>query len=180
MKFTIDNLLNDVKEIKLKKAAPAAKSDKISKEQTEKVISKFDEMQKIGNPAKAAVVLMVALQCGAVSSRKGNKFLKKIDEHTITSEDVTLAVHTGCTKDTTSRAFARANGKLIFDISKMQDVPGNLVIIFERNYSKEWDAIKDADKKYWASDFQGSTPECPEDIRALINKQYTEKFKSNK
>ena len=173
-------LVETSKEIKLKVANPTEKKDKVTKDQTEKTIERFNEHQKIGDPTKAAVILAIALQSGAVSSRKGNKFIKKIDDFTITSEDVTLCVHTGCTKDTTSRSFARANGNLIFQISKIQNVQGNLTTAFQRNYTKEWDEISDPDKNFWASDFQGSTPECPEAIRALINKQYKDKFKPTK
>lgn len=149
---------------------------KLTSENLQKTIDIFAGITKISDKNVAGATLLIGLQLGGVASRKGNKFTAEIDGIKIDQEDIVTAIHGGCTKDTTARGFARNFANEIFQVSKLNKIPGNITKKLTTNYPEQWGKITETNKEFWASDFQGQNEDCPTEIRALINLQYQAQF----
>jgi hypothetical protein len=174
-----NEIISSLGEIKVKVTTQKKEKMKLTKENFNNTCKTFSDIMKVNDPKKAGVMLLLALQMGGVAARKGNRFSTEIDEKKIDQEDILLAIHTGCSKDTTPRAFARNFANEIQYYSSLNNVPGNIIKKIESLFPEEWKSISDENKIFWASDFQGSNESCPEEIRNLINKQYQSQFSAS-
>ena len=172
-------IISALGDIKVKLTTQKKEKTKLTNENFNNTCKTFSDILKINDQKKAGVMLLLALQMGGVAARKGNKFSTEIDEKKIDQEDILLAIHTGCSKETTPRAFARNFANEIQHFASLNSVPGNIIKKIETLFPVEWAAISDPNKIFWASDFQGSNENCPEEIRNLINKQYQSQFSAS-
>lgn len=175
-----NDLLEQVISKELKVTAKKKERQKHTPEQFKKTVESFGSITKINDNAKAGAILLLSLQLGGVASRKGNRFSTEIEGHVVDNEDITTAIHSGCSKDTTPRAFARSFANEIFSISKNSKISGNIAKKLASKLTEDWNKIENPDKDFWASDFQSENPNCPKEIRELINKQYTMQFVTEK
>ena len=169
------SLIEQMKEIRVKRTTISKKE--LTENELNNTINSFNEILKNDNLAQSGAYLLLALQAGAVASRKGNNFSIEMDNKKITSEMINTAIKENCPKTTTNRSFARNFGTEIFEISKTNKIEGNIAKKLQNLYPKEWENIQNKDKIYWASDFQGDNENCPLEIRSLIHKQYETLFK---
>jgi hypothetical protein len=74
------------------------------------------------------------------------------------------------------RQVARALATSIFKRSKIYGEEGFLLKQLNENYKKQWEAIKDPNKNYWATDFQHMNEDCPEAIREILKLRYQDRY----
>ena len=126
---------------------------------------------------EAIGAIATILQKGGTNSNKNTNITVVINDKTIDSKTIAGIIRSNCS-NASPRMFARQIATQIYNVCKVLDVPGNLAIRLERNYTSEWGKIKDSNKIYWAADFQSGNPDCPEDIKTLIRKNYEDTFKT--
>jgi len=155
------------------------KSKTIPEDQIQTVIDLVQTKANFKDKNQAVVALAITLQKGGCNSNKNTNITTTIEDASIDSKTIANFIRSNC-KNASPRSFARQIGNEIFKICKKQKIVGNLKIRLEKNYPDEWKSITDPDKDYWASDFQSSTMECPDGVKFLIRKNYTELFQTQK
>lgn len=125
--------------------------------------------------ATAFYGMATLLQKGGCNSNKNTNIIIDIAGKKMESKVVATLIRQKC-KNASPRQFARQIADQIFAVSKNANIPGNLKIRLEKQYTKQWNEIQNPDKDYWASDFQSSNPNCPDGIKFLIRQNYQDTF----
>lgn len=136
------------------------------------VVQELARMTRISpNEAMIAISLLI-LQGGTSRNAQTTMFVFTQGNQKITLGELRMAIN-NVDKGATVRKFARGYATQITRIALAYKEKGNLHKSITRKYPQ---FTTDIEKLAWFSDFNTDNPDCPEDIREILNEDAKERF----
>jgi hypothetical protein len=143
------------------------RSSILTSAQQNNIIAKLNEKWQTDSQTSLIAIAILLQQGGTAKSCDGNLTVKfKNKEYKLAQLRAALKSESLARSE---RKLARSLATKIEQICKKLQIPGNLAKRIKQNFPQE--RILE-DEIYWLSDFQSDNPDCPENIRQLLSKNF--------
>jgi hypothetical protein len=150
-----------------------ARSSKLSNDQVNTILKLMCNKYQLDDYTKAVAILALLFQGGGCAKGcDGNMSVTLFDSEIKLADLRKILQEAKCKRS--ERKLARSLADEIQAVSVELELEGNLTKKVERNNLK---LTFNTDEKAWLSDFQADNPNCPSNLRVLINDTFQDKKK---
>lgn len=121
------------------------------------------------------------LQLGGTNTNKKSSIKVTIGNNTFDSKGIQKCINRNV-PGITARQFARFYANHIFKVAVKNDFVGSAWNSIRRSYSENFNT-EDPNSiyyKYWATEFQGDNPDCPEGVTDALHRRVKDRFSKEK
>jgi len=180
----IDDINNNTPPVKAITEKESSQTPKLKDDQIESISRVVKSAFGLDNDLEGFDIICISMQKGGVNTKQGggksnrNKVSIPFNygEKNITTSQVNKYILSAL-PNLKIRQVARSLATRIKLRSVLYKQEGFLVKQLLELYPKQWEAITDPEKRYWAADFQHDNEDCPEEIRNLLKLRYQDRYK---